>query len=1112
VIEANRHEQDGSLTVYPNELVHAVGPSKPVQGRVVDFETGEPIAGAMVRAFQVHGQPLMTSREREQFAATSDEGGGYRIAGLPLGNGNMLVAFATGEIPYIPVAHPADTSAGGTAIEQDFRLKRGQWAEGRVFDAETRKPFTGEISYYRFRDRESEETIPGLRQAYVDGLYWTNADGEFRVPVSPSRGVLAFRYDGLSMDRDGIDRFPRGFGANDIGGSEPMGKMKVFPTLPFYLTPGNYERVAEVPATSGKERVRIDMPLFASRPVKVRVVDATGKPVSKFQVYGANERFPWQTLDGPEFEIQDLPPGERRKVFVYHRDRNLAGGCFVESGAEQVVRFVVGEAGSVRGRLVDADGEPINDATLSVDYEKLTSTDNSAIWAPHASLSSNPTHIPVDKGGRFRLDGLIPGWSYHARASAPRPYQGKTMNLGIGTAFTGVEVKAGENKDLGDLVVAAKQPDQVKDEKEASSAQQAETKTVRGKVTRGGKPAGGAHVAVIAQRTATQRGGDLSRQGAVLAEATADQKGEYVLHLVGVSQKTHRDAHLIARQDGSAVTWRQLNLDAPETKAGFELTDEVPIRGKLIDLEGQPASGVRMSIVSFIRQKGDEGGPGADYRGDNVPAAWLAPITSDELGRFVIHGVAANHGVMLEVAGDDRFAEQEIALNTGWPEQRGERDATYRPLIKNAKPGEEAVLTLAPAQMFEGVVKYADTNERVPGARITIWASQQEFGSMMLVAGRADEKGHYRISPRPGIRFGLTAYPPGGAAYMARHTPLDQAIRWQGGERIKQVDMTLPRGVLVRGKVVEAGSDVPVVGAAIQYAPETSNNRNVSDDIVTDWQGIELTDKDGGFEIAVLPGAGRLLVNGPPGKYVFKEIGGRELSQGQGGGDRRYFHSITKLNPEAGQDAIELKIELQGGATVTGRVVDEGGNSIEEMLVISRLDISPHSPWWRAYGTPTLGGRFELSGLAEGVEYPVYILDPKRKLGATEIIKAGDGERTVVLKPCGSATLRALDGKGEPMPGYGSVNMVVTPGASRYDLDAFQRGELAADEDFVANVDRANHGPPSDDEGRLKLPALIPGATYRVSGIRAGKWQVIKEFQVKPNETLDLGDLVVQSP
>jgi hypothetical protein len=322
-----------------------------------------------------------------------------------------------------------------------------------VFDAETNQPLVGEISYYFFGNRELEAAIPGLRAAYVDGRYWTNANGEFRVPVLPSRGILAFRDSGSLPNGDNVDRFPRGFGANAIEGAEELGGTKMFPTAPSYLIPANYTRVAEVHPMDGEETVRVDMPLLASRPITLRAVDEEAKPVGKFQVYGASERAGWQQTEGPQFEIVDLLPGEQRKVFVYHRDRNLVGGGIVKHGTEETVQIELTRAGSIEGRLVDADGEPITDASLTAHYEKLGSGDNSAIWAPHPRLTANPTNIPVDKQGRFRLEGLIPGWSYHARASAPRKMGSDVRSTVIGSPFEDLQVEPGEHKDLGDVVV-----------------------------------------------------------------------------------------------------------------------------------------------------------------------------------------------------------------------------------------------------------------------------------------------------------------------------------------------------------------------------------------------------------------------------------------------------------------------------------------------------------------------------------------------------------------------------------------------------------------------------------------------------------------------------------
>ncbi len=56
----------------------------------------------------------------------------------------------------------------------------------------------------------------------------------------------------------------------------------------------------------------------------------------------------------------------------------------------------------------------------------------------------------------------------------------------------------------------------------------------------------------------------------------------------------------------------------------------------------------------------------------------------------------------------------------------------------------------------------------------------------------------------------------------------------------------------------------------------------------------------------------------------------------------------------------------------------------------------------------------------------------------------------------------------------------------------------------------------TDAQGWISLPVLIPGATYRfidfsVSQDPKGP-QIRKEFTVKPAETLDLGDVLIEKP
>jgi hypothetical protein len=344
--------------------------------------------------------------------------------------------------------------------------------------------------------------------------------------------------------------------------------------------------------------------------------------------------------------------------------------------------------------------------------------------------------------------------------------------------------------------------------------------------------------------------------------------------------------------------------------------------------------------------------------------------------------------------------------------------------------------------------------------------------------------------------------------------PYDESIVWESGERVKEVNMTLPRGVLVKGMVQSAGSETPIAGATIKYTPESSNNPNDTDDILTGWQDLKVSKEDGSFETVILPGPGRLLVHKLGGNFVLQEIGSRELSRGQPGGLRNYVHAIEKVNPKAAAKSLEVRIQLQPGETVKGRIVDEAGKAVDQVEAISRLNISPYSSTWRGGGAPIVrGGEFEIVGLEKGKEYPIHFLHPERKLGATAILKVGEAEPTVVLKPCGEAKFRLVDAEGRPVADHEpTVEMVVTPGPHHFDAKSAQAGKLAGDSDFIQNVDRLNQGDRhiSDKDGRILVPALIPGATYQIVTRLNNEFQIAKVFQAQANESLDLGDITVE--
>jgi hypothetical protein len=94
--------------------------------------------------------------------------------------------------------------------------------------------------------------------------------------------------------------------------------------------------------------------------------------------------------------------------------------------------------GTVTGRILDDEGQPLRDLTLN----NLGGT-----YPPSpAGRGILPGDARTNSVGRFRIDGLVPGLKYSA--TVPK------VVAGPDALFRDVTVALGEVKDLGDLKVA----------------------------------------------------------------------------------------------------------------------------------------------------------------------------------------------------------------------------------------------------------------------------------------------------------------------------------------------------------------------------------------------------------------------------------------------------------------------------------------------------------------------------------------------------------------------------------------------------------------------------------------------------------------------------------
>jgi hypothetical protein len=468
---------------------------------------------------------------------------------------------------------------------------------------------------------------------------------------------------------------------------------------------------------------------------------------------------------------------------------------------------------------------------------------------------------------------------------------------------------------------------------------------------------------------------------------------------------------------------------------------------------------------------------------------WPKPATSNAKGRFTIAGLPRDKGAWLLVQGDG-CAWQHFS----WTPDMAAKEKTW---------------TVSPPRLLEGKVVYEDTGKPAANARVTVTPA--------TITSRADINGRFKVN-LPDVQQRnmppLAASAAEGEPYLA----VRQSIVWPQGAVKHQVEVKLPRGVLVRGKVIEAKSGAPVAGAGIQFIPREAGNPNVRPNILTGWQHVIASGPDGSFQLAVLPGTGHLLISGPGRDFIHEEVGSRMLTDGKPGGYRLHADAVVKLELGAKSGPTKVTVKLRRGVTVRGRLLGPKGKPVARAQMISGL-LRTAIPSYSYIEVQ--GGRFALHGCDPAKEYPVYFLDPEQGWGATVTLagkRATGAPVTVRLAPCGRAVARFVDAKGKPLKNHRMkeflLRMVITPGPT--DLEASRKGLLAADEDFAVNfIPRKERVAwkryQTDSDGRFTYPGLIPGATYRLSTWENRVGMVLrKEFQGKAEKTLDLGDIRIK--
>jgi len=613
-----------------------------------------------------------------------------------------------------------------------------------------------------------------------------------------------------------------------------------------------------------------------------------------------------------------------------------------------------------------------------------------------------------------------------------------------------------------------------------------------------GKPAAGALVDIIGQpRVPWVATREYVDRRVLVGGGETDTGGHFRIDALRTSAERFFEVNALAAAPGFGRGWVRLNADAKQPAVEIRLRPEQVIRGKLFDVHGQPAAGVELDVWS-VGHPNETGGYDGVSMGNPPPPeglrVWPGPVTTDDQGRFAVTGIGRDVTVGFHIR-DRRFASGGFQVRTD--DRDGPKTVTE---------------ALRPATIVEGYVLAADTGEPILQALVEVGLSMAGGG----LRCRANNQGRFTASVQLGKNYRVQAFPPEGQPYLIAQVEFE----WTKGAVRKEIDVKVPRGVVIHGKVIEEGTGRALPEASVQYIP-MGDRGNLA--MASGSDTTVASKKDGSYQITVRPGKGHLFVFGPSSDYVLQAIGGRTIYDGQPGGVRHYAHGIIAYEVKAGDPPLEISAVLRPGKTIKGRVVGPDDQTVEHAMIISTLHIEHFHLIWR--GDLTLHARdglFELHGIDPEKPARVSFLDADHQWGATVELcgKQAGEEVTIQLQPCGQAKARFVGPDGKPLAKISSrLEIVGTTGPHKWDRRSESKSKLAADAADIVNLDRKHYwkGPYTDAEGRISLPDLIPGALYRISdhstmNVENKGVQIRRDFTVKPGETLDLGDILIEKP
>jgi RNA polymerase sigma factor (sigma-70 family) len=438
--------------VYGPTFTHSANPDQLVRGRVTDAATGKPLPGVNILGTARPPETSCTLDWRHTVETTTDVAGRFVLSGLPRGRQKVLLV----QSPQGPYQHRVVAVNDDGMAPIEIELGHCVVVEGRLIDAVTGKPVKGVVEYLPLDDNEylkahlAKGEYPGQFGLGLSPLLlgaWAVAeDGTFRLRVLPGPGVIlaragitgspVARYRAACAapgDRKYLRRTEKsGFVARLVerlfsysrrSNHQDRPAQEVFRTVPMYpLRWVHGYAIINPDETEG--RVACTIALDPGWTVTGKVVGPDGRPVAGVKaagIRGPDER--WATTFRTDaFTAYAVDAHRPRPLYFLHEGRKLAAMHSLRPDEKEVPVVRLQPWSVVTGRVLGPDGTPAVGARVRFGMADPDMDD--AIWR---RLYQGRPPVETDRGGRFRIEGLVPGCRLTFFASKAGCRQGWTF-------------------------------------------------------------------------------------------------------------------------------------------------------------------------------------------------------------------------------------------------------------------------------------------------------------------------------------------------------------------------------------------------------------------------------------------------------------------------------------------------------------------------------------------------------------------------------------------------------------------------------------------------------------------------------------------------------------